>query len=405
MSQPITTPAAIATASETRLRRALTIAGRILGYLLLAPLVAVAWFGLLRLGLAPQYIAQVIVAFVGPIVLLLLLVGTAVTFRRWWKTRHKGFLAVFLIAGSGLLACGYTLGAQLRVASTHGISINPLATLWPRLPVLGDARGHSVIYDHFNGQDVRLYLYRPPVEPSGGAPVLVYVHGGGWVQGENRQRERDLRWFADQGYLVVGIDYSLSSAREHLWNITQPQIACALAWVGANAKAAGGNPARLAMIGESAGGNLVLNIGNLANAGRLASRCGGSVPRVDAVIPIYPPVDMVALYAHPAAAQYPLAYIGGSPAQYPERYAAVSPIRSISPSNPAALILTGLDDSLVPVADTLRYVDSARAAGVEIELIGIPRMGHGFDMLPGSIGNQIVRSSALQFLARHKLAP
>lgn len=129
------------------------------------------------------------------------------------------------------------------------------------------------------------------------------------------------------------------------------------------------------------------------------------MPHIGAIVPIYPPVDMAALHAHSAATQYPLAYTGGTPAQFPQRYAAVSPIRSTAAANPPALILTGLDDSLVPRRGyiALRAARAWRRARGRIDRAAAH--GHGFDMLPGSIGNQIVRSATLKFLARQDLAP
>lgn len=378
---------------------------RILGYLLLAPPIAVAWLGVLRLDLGPQFAAQLILEFIGPILFLILLVGALMTYRRWRKSGGRAFLAAFLVVASAVLTSGFTLGGYIAAGLAHGATINPLATLWPKLPGNATAVGEAHAYDRFDGEAARLYVNRPSGGRTGPAPVLVYIHGGGWVQGSASQRNRDVGWFADQGYLVVSVDYALSSADRHLWNVTQPQIACALAWIGRNAERFGGDPGRIAMFGESAGANLVLNIGNLVNANQLASRCDGAIPRIGAVISIYPPVDMAALHAHPAATQYAAAYTGGTPARFPDRYKAVSPIESIGVSNPPLLLVTGLDDSLVPVRDTLLYAQRAKQAGLAIDLIAIPRAGHGFDAIPGSIGNQIVRSTTLKFLGRNGLAP
>lgn len=378
---------------------------RSLGYLLLLPFVAVAWFGLLRLGLAPQYIAQFIIELVGPLILLMLLAGAGITFRRWRKDRRPRFLVPLLLTGSAVLASAVTLGSQMAAAWAHGIRVNPLVALWPSSPRLDGSPTRSFVYDRYGEEEAVLHLFRPSSAGPTGAPILVYVHGGGWIQGRSQDRARDMRWFADRGYLVVAVDYALSSGTRHLWNVTQPQIACALAWIERHRARLGGDTGRVVMFGESAGGNLVLNVGNLVNAGRLASRCGGRLPRVSATVSIYPPVDLAALFRHPAATQYPLAYTGGPPARFPERYAALSPIRSAAASNPPTLILTGLDDSLVPVEDTLRYVPLAKAAGAHVELVAIPRAGHGFDLLPGSIGNQIVRGATLRFLAERGLTP
>lgn len=380
------------------------IAVRALGYLLLLPLVLTSWLGLLRTGSIPQYFAQLILEWLGPPLLLILLIGLALTLRRWLKTRRPGFLIPVVLIGSAVLASGYTLVGYVAAAGAHGVSINLARAVAPRWFRQG-APPHTFVYDRYDGEDAKLYVYPPSGERAGGAPILVYVHGGGWKTGDVSGRDRDLRWFAERGYLVVGVEYALSSDRRHLWDVTQPQIACSLAWVGKNAQRFGGDARRLTMFGESAGGNLVLNVGNLVNAGKLASRCGGQVPPIKAVVAISPPVDLAAIYNNPVATWAALAYLGGSPEQYPARYARVSPTSSTAPSNPPALIITGLDDNTVPVRDVLAYVKAAHAEGRPVDLITIPRAGHGFELVPGSIGNQTYRQATLNFFKQHGMQP
>lgn len=384
--------------------RKVGIAFRALGYLLLAPLVLISWLSLLRTGVMPQYVAQLVLEWLGPPLLAILLIGLALTLRRWLKTRRRGFLIPVVLVGSAVVASGYTLGGYVAAARAHGISINLVHAVAPQWFHKGPPP-HTFVFDRYDGEEAKLHVYPPSGARPGGAPVLVYVHGGGWKLGDSVGRDRDMRWFAEQGYLAIAVDYTLSSDHRHLWDVTQPQIACSLAWIGKNAARFGGDADRLALFGESAGGNLVLNVGNLINAGKLASRCGGQVPTVKAVAAIYPPVDVRAIYRHPAATWAALAYIGGSPEQYPARYAAVSPVNSTAPSNPPALIITGLDDSTVPVSDTLAFVKTAQADGRPVDLITIPRAGHGFELVPGSIGNQTYRAATLNLLKKHGLQP
>lgn len=384
--------------------RRLAIALRALGYLLLTPLVIVSWLGLLRADFVGQYIAQLILEWLGPPIVLILLIGLALALRRWLKDRRRAFLIPVVILGSAVFASGFIVGSYIATASAHGVSINLARAIAPQWFVAGPPR-HSFVYDRYTGEEAKLHVYPPAGRSAGGAPVLVYVHGGGWTSGDSRGRDRDLRWFAERGYLVIAVDYALSSERRHLWDVTQPQIGCALVWVGKNAARFGGDARRIAMFGESAGGNLVLNIGNLAGDGKLTSRCGGRIPLIKAVVPISPPVDLAAIYRHPAASYAARGYIGGPPEQYPDRYAAVSPVNSTAASNPPALIITGLDDNTVPVRDTLAYVAAARAAGRPVELITIARAGHGFELVPGSIGNQTYRGATLNFLKKHGLQP
>ncbi len=120
---------------------------------------------------------------------------------------------------------------------------------------------------------------------------------------------------------------------------------------------------------------------------------------------IYPPVDLVALYGHAPRAISPSL----TPADRRANFLRATPrsrqLTDVAAPAPSTLILTGLDDSLVPVRDILGYVRRAKAAGQPIELITVPRAGHGFDGIPCSIGHQIVRKATMAFLKRQGLAP
>ena len=131
------------------------------------------------------------------------------------------------------------------------------------------------------GDTLTLHIWRPHgPAPSRGWPVLFYVHGGGWTTGTALGRGIDMRWFADHGWLAVGVEYSLSNSKRHLWDRVHAQIGCALSWTRSNIAARHGDANRLALFGESAGGNLVLNVASMADAGRLPSACGGTIPRI-----------------------------------------------------------------------------------------------------------------------------
>ncbi len=71
---------------------------------------------------------------------------------------------------------------------------------------------------------------------------------------------------------------------------------------------------------------------------------------------------------------------------------------------PPLLLITVPDDSVVPLRDMLLYIERARAAGQKAELIKVPRAGHDFEIITGSIGNQFVMKSSDAFLRRHGLA-
>jgi acetyl esterase len=323
-----------------------------------------------------------------------------------WRMRRSRIGAVLAVVAALTVAGASVIDARMIAAVEHaGADINLIDTFGVGVPKYA-APDEEVTYGSYQGTPLPLSVYRPP-ESASHAPVLVYIHGGGWVAGDLTARSADLRWFAERGWLVVSIDYTLSSADRHLWDVTQDQIGCALGWVVANAPKYGGDPTRISVSGHSAGGNLAINTGYLAAAGRLRSSCGGTMPRVAAVSAVYPVVDPAGFYDNrdPALGGRSRgmvgAYTGGSPQQFPDRYAAIASDTHISAAAPPTLVIVGEADHLVPVDGTHRFVAQARAAGVDVELVAVPYADHVFDGRRGSIGEQAYRQLTARWLRDH----
>jgi acetyl esterase len=138
-----------------------------------------------------------------------------------------------------------------------------------------------------------LRVYRPEgVE--GLLPVVVWLHGGGWVLGSIETHDNVCRFLCTQGpLLVVSVDYRL--APEARAPAQQADTMAALDWAAANIDAHGGDPARLIVGGDSAGGNL-------AALAALEARTRG--PRLAGQLLVYPvtdyPADAHASYAENA---------------------------------------------------------------------------------------------------------
>ena len=311
-------------------------------------------------------------------------------------------LATFAAAGSATVEA-----RQIAAARAGGIHIDLARTL--SLSAVSHRSATPVLetYAHDGERALQMVIYRPAAEAK--APVIVYVHGGGWGGGTIHDREPDMRWFADRGYLVLSVDYTLSTKTRHTWDVAEPQIGCALAWINANAARLGGDPTRLALLGESAGGNLVLNVAY--RAGALAPSCPGSLPRIAAVIAPYPVIDAVRMFqntdliAGPFGRMMTTNYTGGTPAAYPDRYAAISSQTHINPAAPPTLLLPGLADHLLSPDVATAFAARATAAKVEVRLIAFPYGEHSYDQSDGSIGSQFFRQASLQFLVQHGVAP
>ncbi|KQS71624.1 lipase [Rhizobium sp. Leaf371] len=129
---------------------------------------------------------------------------------------------------------------------------------------------------------LRLRLWRGQGAPAEGAPALLYLHGGGWVVGAPESHEDICRILANlAGAVVVSPDYRL--APDHPYPAAVEDCAALLADMAAHADRYGIDPARIAVGGDSAGGNLAAVLALMAR--------DGALPQVTAQILIYPVTD------------------------------------------------------------------------------------------------------------------
>jgi len=118
-----------------------------------------------------------------------------------------------------------------------------------------------------------LRIYQPNAE--GPLPLLLYVHGGGFVIGDLETHDKVCRTLShDVAAVVVAVDYRL--APEHPFPAAVDDVACALRWVAAHARELGADPSRLALAGDSAGAQLA-TVAALRAAGALAPRALGLI--------------------------------------------------------------------------------------------------------------------------------
>ena len=346
----------------------------------------------------------------GPWVTFISFAGAAWLFLRWRRNQHKRTLVVASLAAIAALGFSYVQARQIGVARANGVNVDLVQAAFASSQSAPDPKPDTVIYAAFDGQKLPLDIYRPKPGRRA-APILVYIHGGGWGSQTLKQREADYRWFVARGYLVISLEYTLSTTTRNTWNIVEPQLGCALAWVAANVSRYGGDTSRLALWGESAGGNLVINISYRANAGTLKPSCPGSVPNIAVTLAQYPVVDPARMYrpVDPLLGVFGRMmgdhYTGGSPEKYPDRYLAIASATHINAKAPPTLLIIPESDHLVDPQAAYAFEAKARAAGIRTRLIKMPFAEHAFDLGSGSIGNQLVRQSMLHFLEEQGMRP
>ncbi|MFZ5492584.1 MAG: alpha/beta hydrolase [Pseudomonadota bacterium] len=230
------------------------------------------------------------------------------------------------------------------------------------------------------GGAIKARLYRPTTD--GLLPGLVFFHGGGWVIGDLDSHDdlcRDLAALA--GCAVLAVDYRL--APEHRFPAAADDAIAATGWVQAHAAELGIDVGRLAVGGDSAGGNL-------AAVSALASRDAGSP--LAAQLLIYPVTDMSRLAGESyTACGEGYGLTAGAMAWFHDHYLAdaaaaqdwrVSPLLATDLGRlPPALVVTAEFDVLRSEGEA--YAKQLADAGVQTELRRYDGMIHGFASMAG----------------------
>jgi acetyl esterase len=234
-----------------------------------------------------------------------------------------------------------------------------------------------------DGRSVPVRIYDP--SPQGALrPVTVFFHGGGWVFGGLDSQDHIARAIASRsGSIVVSVDYRL--APEHRFPAAVDDAYGVVAWVASHAGSFGGDGGRLAVMGESAGGNLA------AVVAQQARRAHG--PDIALQVLAYPATDrfddspsMYENAAGPMLTRSWLEWFYGCYLDTPDQGAdpRVSPLREPDLSGlPTAVIVTAQYD---PVRDQgNRYAEALAAAGVPVTHIQVAGATHALLSFTGSV--------------------
>jgi len=234
-------------------------------------------------------------------------------------------------------------------------------------------------------------------------PAIMMIHGGGWCHGNRSMTPDWNRWLNGLGYEVFDVEYRLAPPVRWLDEIGD--VKSAVGWLATHATEYHVDPARISLMGCSAGANLSLLAAYSSGDPRLPPSSDVPAVTVRSEINIYGPTDMALLYRTCPSSEYIQtllkAYIGGSPKEFPDRYQLLSPLTHISKKSPPTLTILGTWDRLISV-DHARNLDNAlRLAGVPREMVLLPANDHSFDSNWGGFGTQIARAKIEAFLKSH----
>lgn len=258
----------------------------------------------------------------------------------------------------------------------------------------------DVVYSTIVGyRPLTLDLYLPPSSlkrPSSGFPLVVHIHGGGWLRGDKRFIFPFVDWpsvlasLAAKGYVVASINYRLSSEAGFPAQIQD--VKAALRWLRINAATYRVDPARVATWGPSAGGHLAALAGVSCGVTALEPKGATSTTKVSdcvqAVVSWYGVFDFATFQAQaletstlsratPDAPEWRLLRCFANECTS-EQLAGASPISYLDPSDPPMLLIVGDNDVLVPTKQTLEMANKAKQVGIKNELMILPGVSHSF---------------------------
>ena len=233
----------------------------------------------------------------------------------------------------------------------------------------------AVEYSRPNGMSLCFDARIPAGE--GPFPAAILVHGGGWVRGDRRVEVAPLfQPLSDANIAWFSISYRLAASPLQFGEAIG-DVEAAIRFVKQHAAEYRVDPNRLALIGESAGGQLAA----------MAALNRNRDLQVKAVVALYTPSDLVSLANNsplvPAAIRTGLE---GSTwkALILARLAQLSPIGQVHPSMPPFLLIHGTADRLVPFEQSEKMCERVRNSGGNCELYPVPGAGHGIRWWEGS---------------------
>ncbi len=241
---------------------------------------------------------------------------------------------------------------------------------------LGEGTYTNLTYCTIAGVADKMDLFVPDASKPRPLPVVVHVHGGGWVSGTRSTGARFTavkNMLLGRGFAVVSVDYRLAPTHKYPAQIQDLQ--CAIRHLRARADRYGVDPDRIGAWGGSAGGQMVALLGTAdTDAGiPIAGAFQNESSRVQAVAAY----STIADFTHPEELldDYSRVFRTWPDPESPEMIEA-SPITHVSPDDPPFLLIVGEDDELVMTTQSERLDMRLQAAGVESSLLRVQHADH-----------------------------
>ncbi len=306
-----------------------------------------------------------------------------------------------LVAGTVacVLAALTILGLQVGAAARANAEV-PWRPVFTGLGIPAVAADETTTYARPGGTALDVDVYLPPAAARGAAPAVVLAHSGGYRTFDESDLAGTGRWLAERGVAVLAVDHRLATASAPTWDRAPQDLVCALGWARDNAARLGIDPSRVSLGGMSAGGALALSAAYRLEAGTIGSSCGPTPAPPAPVAGFYPATDVVQSWHDDADSSREAAewFTGGTPQEYPERYAEVSPSTHVRPGLPPTLLVVGDRDTGTRPETVTAFGAALADDGNDATVVVVPFAVHAFDFVDGSISTATGRQVLLDFL-------
>ncbi|MEZ5243707.1 MAG: alpha/beta hydrolase [Acidimicrobiales bacterium] len=307
-------------------------------------------------------------------------------------------------AAFAVLAVALLELAHRRALATEGL----LRTAFPEQDAAPMTRRLlGVVPPSFRGVEIRrdltygphrrnradLYLPARPTSTPTQAPIVLQVHGGGWVSGNKRQQGQPLlSHFTRQGWIGVAIDYRLGP--RHRLPACVHDVKRAIAWIRANAEEWGGDADRILLTGGSAGGHLTALCALTADDAMLQPGFEHADCTVAAAAPIYGVFDLLdrnnrrgRMKMTPFLQRM---VMESKLADDQETWDALSPVSRVRADAPPMLAISGAYDTLVPIEEARDFGAAITSASASARFVELPHAHHAFDVINGPRARAVV---------------
>lgn len=264
-------------------------------------------------------------------------------------------------------------------------------------PQLGDAARSAVLiseryevdadvtYATASGRELRLDVYWRENAKSP-TPVVMFVHGGGWVRGDKARVVPWLLPYLEMGWAAVNVNYRLASVAPAPAAVDDCR--CALHWIGRNAKKYLFDTSKVVVSGVSAGGHLALMTGMVPSSAGFDDACVAQddpkwagpwpdpTPKVAAIVNWVGISDLGDLVRGPNVRSWAISWLAGQPGR-DDLVRRVSPIDYVRAGVPPVVTVHGDADPIAPFSQAVRLHEALTKARVPNRLVSISSPTHG----------------------------